>query len=107
LTLSIPTPLQELDALKAALEAGEKALAAGEDIDLAGMDAQVARLCDEITRTEGALRLEALPRLEAVIHVLNRLEHDLRQSTRAKEQADARLRAAQAYGGNSPSKEKQ
>jgi hypothetical protein len=105
LTLATPDPLQELDALRAALEAGEKALAAGEDIDLAGIDAQVGRLCDGITMTEGELRLQALPRLEAVIAVLNRLEHQLRQSTVAQAQADARLRAVQAYGAP-PSGEK-
>lgn len=92
-------PAQELEALQRALEASEQVVRSGGYIDLSGLDAQVEKLCAELVKTEGPLRLELLPRLEEVIAVLNKLERGLKAASSPHVlQADNRLRAQAAYG---------
>lgn len=90
---------QELEALQRALETSDQVVRTGGHIDLQGLDAQVEKLCGEIVKTEGPLRLELLPRLEELIGVLGKLEASLRHAASPQVlQADNRLRAKAAYG---------
>lgn len=100
MTLRVIDPVLELDALRLALEQGEKMVLQGGSIDLGGLDEQVEQLCAHVVKTEGPLRLELLPRLEQVIHVLDRLEAGLRKTNPVEgTQAYNRIRAQGAYAG--------
>jgi hypothetical protein len=94
-------PSKELDALRLALEASERVVREGGLIDLRDLDEQVDFLCTEVTKSEGDLRLQLLPKLEAIIQILDNLEVVLRQNTPQENiEAQNRLRAKQAYGQN-------
>jgi hypothetical protein len=94
-------PSEELDALRMALEASERVVREGGLIDLRDLDGQVEFLCSEVIKTEGDLRLQLLPKLEAVIHVLDNLEVVLRKNAPQENMAaQNRLRARGAYGQN-------
>lgn len=91
---------EELEALTRALETSEQVVRGGGAIDLQGLDAQVEKLCADIIKTEGPLRLELLPKLEQLIGVLGKLESGLRHASSPQVmQAENRLRARAAYGG--------
>lgn len=92
-------PNDELEALRLALEASERVVREGGLIDLRDLDEQVEFLCSEVVKTDGDLRLQLLPKLEAVIQVLDNLELLLRKNAPHETmQAENRLRANQAYG---------
>jgi hypothetical protein len=92
-------PNEELDALRLALEASERVVREGGLIDLRDLDEQVEFLCSEVIKTEGDMRLQLLPKLEAVIQVLDNLEIVLRKNMPPEDiKAQNRLRANQAYG---------
>lgn len=97
---SIPlNPNEELDALRLALEAGERVVREGGQIDLHDLDQQVEMLCAHVVKAEGDLRLQLLPKLEGIIQNLDSLETLLRKTVPIEDlQAQARLRANQAYG---------
>ncbi len=98
-------PGEELEALRLALEASERVVREGGLIDLRDLDEQVAYLCSEVIKTDGPVRLQLLPKLEAVIQVLDNLEIILRKHMPQEEsQAPNRLRANQAYGAPSTQK---
>jgi hypothetical protein len=95
-----PDPALELQAFAEALEASQRIVRAGGMVDLAGLDAQVEKLCGEVVKTEGPLRLQLLPMLEKVIKTLGVLEEELRFCVKTAveaEEADKRLRAQSAY----------
>ena len=99
---TVPDPVLELRAFAEALEASQKIVREGGMVDLSGLEAQVERLCAEVVKTEGPLRLQLLPMLEKVINTLGALEDDLRFSVKTAveaEAADKRLRAQSAYTG--------
>lgn len=92
-------PSDELEALRLALEASERVVREGGLIDLRDLDEQVEFLCAEVVKTEGSMRLQLLPKLEAVIQILDNLEAILRKTAPHESmQAHNRLRANQAYG---------
>ena len=92
-------PGKEIEALRLALEASERIVREGGLIDLRDLDEQVEFLCTEVVKTDGPMRLQLLPKLEAVIQVLDSLEVMLRkQMPQEESQAPSRLRANQAYG---------
>ena len=98
-------PGEELEALRLALEASERVVREGGLIDLRDLDEQVEFLCTEVVKTDGALRLQLLPKLEAVIQVLDNLEVILRKNMPPEDTgAQNRLRANQAYGTSSTQK---
>jgi hypothetical protein len=97
---NVPDPVLELQAFGEALEASQKIVRAGGMVDLNGLDAQVEKLCREVVKTEGPLRLQLLPLLEKVINTLSILEEQLRFSVKTAveaESADKRMRAGAAY----------
>jgi hypothetical protein len=99
---TIPDPVLELHAFAEALEASQKIVRAGGMVDLNGLETQVEKLCAEVVKTEGPLRLQLLPMLEKVINTLSVLEEELRFSVKTAieaETADKRLRATSAYTG--------
>lgn len=99
-------PVEELDALRLALETSEQVVREGGFIDLRDLDKQVEQLCSELVKTEGPLRLQLLPKLEQVITVLDKLETGLRQQAPVENlQAQSRLRAREAYGLSSTPRE--
>lgn len=94
-------PVLELQAINQALLMCETVLQEGGRIDLTGVDAQVDRLCEEVVKAEGELRLQLLPLLESAVQSLDRLESGMRASLLAEkeqEEAEKRLRAQSAYG---------
>lgn len=94
-------PGEELEALRLALEASERVVREGGLIDLRDLDEQVEFLCAEVVKTDGNTRLQLLPKLEAVIQILDNLEAILRKNMPQEEsQAQNRLRANQAYGSS-------
>jgi hypothetical protein len=94
-------PNEELDALRMALQASERVVREGGLIDLRDLDEQVEFLCSAVVKTDGELRLQLLPKLEAVIQILDSLEVLLRKNAPPEDlHAQNRLRANQAYGQN-------
>jgi len=92
-------PNDELEALQLALKESERVVREGGFIDLRGLDMQVEFLCTQVVKSEGDLRLQLLPKLEAVIAVLDNLEITLRKNAPQENlEAQNRLRANQAYG---------
>jgi hypothetical protein len=102
-------PEFELQAISKALIFSEEIIRKGGSVDLTGVDSQVEKLCAEVVKTEGPLRLKLLPMLENVIHVLDRLEASLRQTAEFAlhnhDENDKRLRAHNAYGMKDVSRE--
>lgn len=95
-------PVMELQAINQALLLCESILQEGGRIDLTGVDAQVDRLCEEVVKSEGELRLKLLPLLESAVQSLDRLESGMRTALLAEkeqEEAEKRLRAQSAYAG--------
>jgi hypothetical protein len=90
--------MQELEALRQALEISERVVREGGAIDFHNIDEQVEQLCKQVVKTEGPLRLTLLPKLEEVIQVLDRLEMGLRQYVSPEgREAHNRIRARSAY----------
>ena len=98
-------PGKEIEALRLALEASERIVREGGLIDLRDLDEQVEFLCAEVVKSDGPMRLQLIPKLEAVIQVLDNLEVMLRkQMPQQESEAPNRLRANQAYGASTTQK---